>query len=239
MVWRCVRRGPGGSRRGPGGSSEPPEPPICFSLRRRRGGCLSHRPLCRRDRTGSTAACSPGLSLRPARHKPAALTAEVRTLGAESAMVVRTTVGSAPDCPGRKSPFWCLSALRAHTKPPYKTDLYRKTLRLPCLTAPGGLRQLKRAELRRRALRRCLFSTTFSIPILCGTKQVTCAGGQRTRMEELYHLHIRGGRTQRTRSTVRSLLTVWRMVLAGIPGAVIPTMAPRSIHPWHNPRRRA
>ena len=31
-VWRCVRRGPGGSRRGPGGSSEPPEPCICFSL---------------------------------------------------------------------------------------------------------------------------------------------------------------------------------------------------------------
>ena len=36
-VWRCVRRGPGGSRRGPGGSSEPPEPPICCSLRVPRG----------------------------------------------------------------------------------------------------------------------------------------------------------------------------------------------------------
>ena len=25
-------------------------------------------------------------------------------------------------CPGRKPPFWCLSALRAHTKAPYKMD---------------------------------------------------------------------------------------------------------------------
>jgi hypothetical protein len=33
MVWKCVRRGPCGSRRGPGGSSEPPEPPICYALR--------------------------------------------------------------------------------------------------------------------------------------------------------------------------------------------------------------
>jgi hypothetical protein len=32
--------------------------------------------------------------------------------------------------------FWCLSALRAHTKAPYKTDLHRKTLRE--LKRPGG-----------------------------------------------------------------------------------------------------
>jgi hypothetical protein len=31
--------------------------------------------------------------------------------------------------------FWLLSALRAHTKMPYKTDLYRKTLR--ALKRPG------------------------------------------------------------------------------------------------------
>jgi hypothetical protein len=32
--------------------------------------------------------------------------------------------------------FWCLSALRSHTKAPYKTDLHRKTLRE--LKRPGG-----------------------------------------------------------------------------------------------------
>jgi hypothetical protein len=34
--------------------------------------------------------------------------------------------------------FWCLSALRAHTKAPYKTDLHRKTLMaLNCPRRPG------------------------------------------------------------------------------------------------------
>jgi hypothetical protein len=41
--------------------------------------------------------------------------------------------------------FWCLSALRAHTKAPYKTDLHRKTLR--ALNRPGGPGQVLVEEL--------------------------------------------------------------------------------------------
>jgi hypothetical protein len=31
------------------------------------------------------------------------------------------------DCPGRKPPLWWSSALRAHTKAPYKMDFHRET----------------------------------------------------------------------------------------------------------------
>jgi hypothetical protein len=37
--------------------------------------------------------------------------------------------------------FWLLSALRAHTKPPYRTGLHRKTLRV--LNRPGRARAVR------------------------------------------------------------------------------------------------
>jgi hypothetical protein len=41
---------------------------------------------------------------------------------------VGVVVEEAAVCPGRKPPFFALSALRAHTKSPYKTDFHRETL---------------------------------------------------------------------------------------------------------------
>jgi hypothetical protein len=49
---------------------------------------------------------------------------------AAAAAAARAVIGSAPTARAGNRRFWSLSALRAHTKAPYKTDLYRKTLGL-------------------------------------------------------------------------------------------------------------
>ena len=43
--------------------------------------------------------------------------------------------------------IWLLSALHVHTKPPYKTDLHKKTLRL--LNRPGRVRTAREAAQQR------------------------------------------------------------------------------------------